>query len=115
MDTLVPKALMIRWSLHPFLITLTGALPFCPTTLKNAQRILDHVLVDVPGDEDDTCAVIIAGPCVQLQGRMEDVLHAVNDYWPRWLLDHVDNAFYAQEIVSAHRAHQIKPFGKSRP
>src|ERR1700731_451241 len=83
MDTLVPKALMIRWSLHPFLITLTGALPFCPTTLKNAQRILDHVLIDVPGDEDDACAVIIAGPCVQFQGRMEDVLHAVNTYWPR--------------------------------
>jgi hypothetical protein len=58
---------------------LTGTLPFCPTTLKNAQRVLDHVLVNVPGDEDDACAVIIAGPCVQLQGRMEDVLHAVND------------------------------------
>jgi hypothetical protein len=87
----------------------------CAASFEDTQCILDHLLIYISRYEHDACTVIVAGPSAQSYGRVENVLHAVNDDGMRRVFDDVDNAFHAQEIVSAHRTHQIQPGRKSGP
>src|SRR6476619_978895 len=82
---------------------------FHSTVLKNAQGILDYILIDVSGYKHDPRAVVVARPLTQLNRRMEKVLNAVNDHRLSRVFENVDDTFDAKEVVTAHRANQIEP------
>ena len=92
-----------------------GTLFSCSAALEHAQCLFDCVLFYVPGYEHDARAAILARPLVKLNGRMENVLHAVNHDGARGMFHDIDDAFHAKEVVAAHSAHQIEPGRKSRP
>src|SRR4051794_36102376 len=57
--------------------------------------------------------MILRRPAIEDPGRMEDVLHAMDDHRSRWVLGDVEDSLHAKKIVAAHRTDHGKPARKA--
>src|ERR1043166_1542328 len=69
--------------------------------LDRVEQRLGELAREIAGDEYQPAAAIVRGPAFKERGRMEHVLHAVNDRRARRAFGDGDDAFEPQEVGAA--------------
>src|SRR5437870_11723198 len=74
---------------------------------------MERVGLDVPADEDETRAVILVRPRVEMDGRVDDMLDAVQE--DRAGCADVQQALHAQNVVPAALEQHRQPDSEGGP